>query len=321
MQLGRESISSSVTAIIELVKNAYDADARNVHIRFGGLEGDAPKMVVEDDGDGMSTRDLQASWMVIGVGTKAWGRKPTAKGRVMTGEKGLGRLGLDRLCQRTLVQSKKKGTSEALELDVDWTRYEGSEARLESIEHHIYSLPHLNFDPLTGDACRFPHGTRLVLEHLGGTTSMDLDHFRPRSHKRFAHLADEPRNLIYACKSCNGLKSDWWPAKGKVATFRGQEGFLDPFGVNRKSYFLVQESGAIRARQAPAQYMIELLALDRPFLQRLREHRVLKQQLAALVIPLERMANACIAGKRGVNLKAMSKLTLEMTDRVKRLLG
>ena len=38
LQLGRESISSSITAIVELVKNAYDADAEAVRIRFSNLK-------------------------------------------------------------------------------------------------------------------------------------------------------------------------------------------------------------------------------------------------------------------------------------------
>jgi signal transduction histidine kinase len=166
MQLGRESISSSVTALIELVKNAYDADAEHVRIRFSGLEGAAPKMAVEDDGCGMTEDDLRASWMVIGTSAKAKGRKPTDKGRVMTGEKGLGRLGLDRLCNRTRVQSKRESATEAVELEVDWTRYERSDERLETIQHQVFALPHLNFDPLTGAPMRLPHGTRLLLEEL-----------------------------------------------------------------------------------------------------------------------------------------------------------
>src|SRR6266568_3150824 len=48
MQLGRESISSSNTAIIELVKNAYDADAELVSIRFAGLGTPEARLVVED---------------------------------------------------------------------------------------------------------------------------------------------------------------------------------------------------------------------------------------------------------------------------------
>lgn len=49
LQLGRESISSSITAIVELVKNAYDADADHVRIRFAHLGTPEALMVIEDD--------------------------------------------------------------------------------------------------------------------------------------------------------------------------------------------------------------------------------------------------------------------------------
>jgi 5-methylcytosine-specific restriction endonuclease McrA len=155
---------------------------------------------------------------------------------------------------------------------------------------------------------------------IGGASNMDLDHFRPKGLRRFEHLTDEPLNLIYTCKSCNGLKSDWWPAKGKAATHNGREGFLDPFAVNRHDYFAFFRDGAIRGKMAPAYYMIGLLALDRPLLRRLREQRVLKSELAVLVAPLKQMAEELIAGKAGVDVSKMSRLTLEMTDRLERLL-
>lgn len=165
LQLGRESISSSVTAILELVKNAYDADAKLVRIRFHGLDSSVPKLVVEDDGRGMSVDDLRNNWLVIGTANKAKSRK-TCTGRVQTGEKGLGRLGLDRLCERTRVQSIAATAGEGIELDVDWKRYEQVESRLEEIKHQIYGVPDLNRDPLTEAWVKFPHGTRLIMERL-----------------------------------------------------------------------------------------------------------------------------------------------------------
>jgi len=62
LQLGRESISNSITAIIELVKNAYDADAETVKIRFHGIKEKGMKVenendsliIIEDDGNGMN---------------------------------------------------------------------------------------------------------------------------------------------------------------------------------------------------------------------------------------------------------------------------
>lgn len=166
MQLGRESISSSVTAILELVKNAYDADADVVRIRFAGLGTLAAQMVIEDDGDGMSGDQLRDRWMVIGTANKTQVRKSRNKGRVLTGEKGLGRLGLDRLCCRTQVQSLTLGGDGAFELDVDWLKYEQEKSRLEEITHPLYRISSLQLDPLTGETREYPKGTRLILTDL-----------------------------------------------------------------------------------------------------------------------------------------------------------
>jgi len=166
MQLGRESISSSVTAILELVKNAYDADADLVSIRFGGLGTARATMVIEDDGDGMSPEQLKDRWMVIGTANKTQVSTSQSKGRVLTGEKGLGRLGLDRLCTRTRVQSITLGADTAVELDVDWLQYEHAKLRLEEIAHPLYRIPDLRHDPLTQETREHPKGTRLVLEGL-----------------------------------------------------------------------------------------------------------------------------------------------------------
>ncbi len=166
MQLGRESISSSVTAIIELVKNAYDADADLVKIRFAKTGGPDAMMVVEDNGRGMTLDDLRNHWMVIGTANKLRNRRSLRRDRVLTGEKGLGRLGLDRLCVRTLVQSHADGSREAVELQIDWQQYERDNARLEEIGHNIYTVPSLRKDPITQQWVDFPHGTRLTMERL-----------------------------------------------------------------------------------------------------------------------------------------------------------
>ena len=105
MQLGRESISNSIVAILELVKNAYDADAETVKIRFGNLDQDRPVLVIEDDGNGMTEQQLREGWLVIGTSNKLLSGQSSRKKRVLTGEKGLGRLGLDRLCEKTVIQS------------------------------------------------------------------------------------------------------------------------------------------------------------------------------------------------------------------------
>lgn len=165
LQLGRESISSSITAIVELVKNAYDADAELVRIRFAHAGTRDAFMVIEDTGDGMTVDDLRSHWMVIGTANKTKRRK-TTKQRTVTGEKGLGRLGLDRLCSRTEVESIRLGSNDGVRLDIQWERYEGEDHRLEAVEHDLYSLSSLSIDPITGKESDYPKGTRLILRGL-----------------------------------------------------------------------------------------------------------------------------------------------------------
>lgn len=166
MQLGRESISNSIVAISELVKNAYDADAERVQIRFAGLESSQPLLVIEDDGNGMSEQQLRERWMVIGTSNKLHSTRSSRKKRVLTGEKGLGRLGLDRLSEQTVVRTFSAEKERGTELVIDWSKYEISAQRLESIKHQLYSITKQVQDPITKNRRTFSKGTQLVLSGL-----------------------------------------------------------------------------------------------------------------------------------------------------------
>ena len=174
MQLGRESISNSITAIIELVKNAYDADAESVSLEFHGLGTDFPFLIIEDDGDGMNQEQIRTSWLMIGTSTKQNGDgRSSRKKRVLTGEKGLGRLGIDRLCNETILQSfveideDDETTFDGTELYIDWTRYEhNSQQSIDQIRHDIRNISRETVDPLLKQGVGKPKGTRIILYNL-----------------------------------------------------------------------------------------------------------------------------------------------------------
>lgn len=73
-QLGDELVSDEVTAIVELVKNAYDADADYAHVVVNtvdpppGVQSKFPKalgyITIEDDGIGMDRADIERGWFV-----------------------------------------------------------------------------------------------------------------------------------------------------------------------------------------------------------------------------------------------------------------
>jgi HSP90 family molecular chaperone len=89
--LGRDSIKDHTTAVLELVKNAYDADAEKVEIDII-LNEDNSYIRIADSGTGMSQSEVIENWLRIGFSTKRI-NKVSNKERRKTGEKGIGRFG------------------------------------------------------------------------------------------------------------------------------------------------------------------------------------------------------------------------------------
>ena len=112
-------------------------------------------------------------------------------------------------------------------------------------------------------------------DEVGGKEAMQLDHFRPTSFPEFEHLKNDPRNLHYACARCNLWKSSKWPARGTAHTHDGIDGFVDPFMEDRLKYFSVKSNGQIEPLLPPAKYIVGVLNLNREYLRKLREKRLL----------------------------------------------
>lgn len=131
--LGSDLISSDKVALIELVKNSYDADASVALIRFRGpLSAGEGRIEVWDDGHGMDVATLQSSWLDIATDTKR--RNPrSAGGRRVLGEKGIGRLAAGRLGEEMLLTTRKRDADE-VELLIDWTAFDREDAYLDEIE-------------------------------------------------------------------------------------------------------------------------------------------------------------------------------------------
>ena len=129
-------------------------------------------------------------------------------------------------------------------------------------------------------------------DEVGGAEAMQLDHFRPESFPEFAHLINDPRNIHYSCGRCNLWKSDCWPARGSDGTHNGSEGFVDPFVEDRRAYFEVLPDGRIQPKQSPAAYVIRLLRLDREFMRKLRELRILRFLWRQRLAEIRRKAEA-----------------------------
>lgn len=115
--IGRENVSKLEGAVLEIVKNAYDADAK-VFCLYYSESHDC--IYVIDNGTGMEEDILRKHWMTIGKSSKKTSYK-TANNRTQTGAKGIGRFALDRISDRCemLTISNKGG----LEWIVDWADF------------------------------------------------------------------------------------------------------------------------------------------------------------------------------------------------------
>ncbi len=132
-QLGEMLISDEVQALLELVKNSYDADASyaNIIVQTKMATGKQSPMfpdakgyiLIEDDGTGMSWEEIKGGWLTISRSPKREMKRKgqtTAKGRTPIGDKGLGRLGTQRLGRYLEFWSKKRETGVEFYVGVDW---------------------------------------------------------------------------------------------------------------------------------------------------------------------------------------------------------
>jgi signal transduction histidine kinase len=133
--LGQELISNEVVAVIELVKNAYDADATRVLIRFSGpLTPHNGRIDVVDNGHGMSLSTIQTVWLEPATISKKTTQRSEKLQRRYLGEKGIGRFASARLAEELEVFSRRThATTEAFAF-FDWRQFDDDTRFLEDVE-------------------------------------------------------------------------------------------------------------------------------------------------------------------------------------------
>lgn len=161
---GRESIKDHTTAVLELVKNSYDANATIVEVQINSTlyARGGPHIRVSDNGVGMSAVDVEKYWLRLGYSPKREERF-TARGRRKTGEKGVGRISADRLGSILELRSQARN-HEATGLRVDWREFEEPGRDIQSVP--VTELDTFDFtvprpskrDPKTGGFASSPDG-------------------------------------------------------------------------------------------------------------------------------------------------------------------
>lgn len=160
--LGDRLISGEVAAIIELVKNAYDADAKTCHVEINPYE---DVLIIEDDGHGMSLLDVQTKWAELGTDNK-FRNSVTKSGRNVLGNKGIGRLAAAKLGRYIKIQStiEHDSTLKSIVVDgIDWDKFsEKEDTYIDDIKFYV--------EEISGGTSV---GTKLIISGLSQDWSKD----------------------------------------------------------------------------------------------------------------------------------------------------
>src|SRR5687767_8944404 len=106
-ELGELLVGRDSTALVELIKNAYDADATSVTVHGESLNSSqSGRIVITDNGIGMTPQQFEAGFLRIASRIKEEGdRRSPLFGRRYTGAKGVGRLAAHKLARFLAVES------------------------------------------------------------------------------------------------------------------------------------------------------------------------------------------------------------------------
>jgi len=130
--IGDDIIKDVYAAVIELIKNAYDADANNVELKFIDLANpEKAKIIIKDDGHGMDYKTVVNNWMVPATDDKL-SRRKSPGGRYMQGRKGIGRFATS-ILGNTLLMKTTDELGITTTVLIDWSIF-SAEKYLDEIE-------------------------------------------------------------------------------------------------------------------------------------------------------------------------------------------
>lgn len=157
IHLGRDSIKDHTTALIELVKNSYDADAFDVDIEISN-----DLIRISDNGFGMDKSQLLNNWLRIGFSSKRES-KVSELGRRKTGEKGIGRISADRLGANLELISKTIN-SDIIGLKVNWDDFDIEGKDVSDIDVEILKPTSINIPKKNNSESK--SGTEIIIKNI-----------------------------------------------------------------------------------------------------------------------------------------------------------
>ena len=195
--LGDQLIKNEQIALVELIKNAYDADATRVEVRFENFDENmkhkaCSRIVVRDDGTGMTPETVRTQWMNPAAPRKyldkrdGTGKTPVKK-RVIQGEKGIGRFAVLKLGKVVTITTRTEGADFETVLACDFSRFD-DDFVIENDQPKEIFLDQITINCSQSEPVVLPgadYGTVIVIESLKGVWTDDI----------VAHLCRDVSNL------------------------------------------------------------------------------------------------------------------------------
>lgn len=153
-RLGRELVTKAETAISELIKNAYDAEATYVNLVFQKALVPNGSLLIEDDGCGMTRDELINGFMRLSSSEKLHNPISPIFKRKKAGKKGIGRFATQRLGDTLTVITQTQSSTEAIKATIQWNDYT-TDTNLNEISFDMEFVPKQR-----------EKGTTLIIDHL-----------------------------------------------------------------------------------------------------------------------------------------------------------
>lgn len=185
--LGVGLYSSTPAALTELVANAWDADASEVHITIGKTD---QSIVIEDDGHGMNATAIKSKFLNVGYSRRRQspnGSKSDSGSRRVMGRKGIGKLSMFALADLVNVTSQAAG-EEIVGFVVNVPELK------KSLEKDHKSL---ELDEFVGQPFPKGKGTRIILEKILTGLKTTESYLRVKLARRFSVLGDVHGFKVY----------------------------------------------------------------------------------------------------------------------------
>jgi len=153
-RLGKELVGRHETAVSELVKNSYDADATEVNLIFENAWSSGGILIIEDNGHGMDKEQLVKGFMRLSSSDKIHNPISNKYKRQRAGKKGIGRFATQRLGDKLTIITQTENSQEALKVVINWDEFR-TDKDLLTISSRIEFIPKEKEE-----------GTTLVIEEL-----------------------------------------------------------------------------------------------------------------------------------------------------------